>query len=213
MSEQVVRAHAKISSGIRSPLDPAGGVTLFGKGTAIACKACLASGAQEHPRYYEIMLARALNRVAGRMVLRRLLALGILCALVLPRLLIAEGVGPWYGKFRPLHQPGEKPPVAQRARRYSGEAGYHLRGPTDAPPAYAPSGDPYPRRPAVQSGFFMAYPHGSPGLRFRSGPRSGKAPAQRASSVRSLDKGFYPVLSAPPESAYRFRPPGRGRHE
>ncbi len=60
-----LRARAKISFGIRSQLDPAGGVTLFGKGTAIACKACLASVAQLRPRYYEIILARALTAYAG----------------------------------------------------------------------------------------------------------------------------------------------------
>ncbi|WP_275096020.1 hypothetical protein [Sedimenticola hydrogenitrophicus] len=155
--------------------------------------------------------------VAGRMVLRRLLALGMLCALVVPRLLLAEGTGPLYGKFRPLNQAGGKPPAAQRARRYSGEAGYHLRGPLADPPAYAPSGGPYPQRPAVQGGFFMAYPNGSPGRRFGPGPRSVNAPAQRPSFLRPPDKGRYlrPAgpLSAPPELGYRFRPPGRGRQE
>ncbi|WP_260292117.1 lytic murein transglycosylase B [Sedimenticola hydrogenitrophicus] len=58
---RALRARARISSCIRSPLDPAGGVTLFGKGAAIACKACLASGAHERPRYYGIILARALK--------------------------------------------------------------------------------------------------------------------------------------------------------
>ncbi len=61
MAGPLLRARTKISSCIQSSLDPADGVTLFGKGSAIACKACLAGGVQERPRYYGIILARALS--------------------------------------------------------------------------------------------------------------------------------------------------------
>jgi hypothetical protein len=163
------------------------------------------------------MVGGVAGRMADSMVVRRLLALGILCALVVPRLLLAEGTGPLYGKFRPLNQAGGKPPAAQRARRYSGEAAYHLRGPLADPPAYVPSGDPYPQRPAVRGGFFMAHPNGLPGRRFRPAPHSVNAPTQRPSFLRPPDKVRYlrPAgsRSAPPEPGYRFRPPGRGRHE
>jgi len=132
---------------------------------------------------------------------------GVLCLLMISHLALAEGAGPFYGKFRPLDGMSDAPGNSVRKGRYSGAAGYYppkLRAGSGAPQVDGP-GSPNQPIPGTGSGYYGNSPQQQERLkpRFRPDPRlrNGNDPAT------AQPYGAQPGQVAP---GYRFRPQGRG---
>lgn len=130
---------------------------------------------------------------------------GALCLLMISHLALAQGVGSFYGKFRPLDGVSDAPGSSVRKGRYSGAAGYYppkYRPGTGAPQVVGP-GSPNPPVPGATGGYYGHSPQQQGRLkpRFRPDPRyrNGNDPL----SVQPY--GGQPGLVAP---GYRFRPQG-----